>query len=299
VIVYGCAVTDGETFARCAEAGVRRVIDADPEAELLAQPSVGSICRNYNLLCERVAERPELEALVLIHQDVEIVDPQFSAGVRRALAGPDVAVAGCAGAIGVRSIAWWEGSVTWSSLTQRYEEPGGAGEIPGVSWREDAVPAYTGTGEVDAIDGCVIVLSPWAVRKLRFDESLGRRHGYDLDICLQARAAGKKVVTENLRVVHHHSLELLAEPEEWIQAHVAVAEKWGDLLDGAGAGADWRRRALRAEAEASAYRLLKGGAELQRDDARGKLLLTWSSWSWRLTAPLRALGRVLGLRRSR
>ncbi|MFI5123149.1 MAG: hypothetical protein ACHQJ5_09660, partial [Vicinamibacteria bacterium] len=70
-------------------------------------------------------------------------------------------------------------------------------------------------------------------------------------------------------------------------------------LVGAAAGAVARRGGLRPEAAPSAYRLLKGGAELQRDDARGKLLLTWSSWSWRLTAPLRALGRGLGLRRSR
>ena len=39
-----------------------------------------------------------------------------------------------------------------------------------------------------------MVLSPWAVRELRFDESLGKLHGYDFDICMQARAAGKKVV---------------------------------------------------------------------------------------------------------
>jgi hypothetical protein len=297
MIFYGCAVTEGDTFARFAEAGVRRLTAVDSEAELIAQPSAGSIFRNYNLLCERVAARSDLEALVLIHQDVEIVDPDFAVNVRRALADPEVAIVGCAGAVGVRSIAWWEGSVTWSSLTQSYDEVGGPGEIPGLSWREDSVPAYAGTGEVDSIDGCVIVLSPWAVRNLRFDESIGRQHGYDLDICLQARAAGKRVVTESLRVVHHHSLELLSDPEAWIQAHVAVAEKWEGTLGDRGGEPDWRRRALRAEAEASAYRLRMGGTELQRDDARGKLVLTWGSASWRLTAPLRALGRTL--RRSR
>jgi hypothetical protein len=292
MIFYGCAVTEGDTFARFAEAGVRRLTAVDSEAELIAQPSAGSISRNYNLLCERVAPRPDLEALVLIHQDVEIVDPDFAANVRRALADPEVAIVGCAGAVGVRSIAWWEGSVTWSSLTQTYDELGGPGEIPGLSWRQDSVPSYAGTGKVDSVDGCVLVLSPWAVRNLRFDESLGRQHGYDLDICLQARAAGKKVVTESLRVVHHHSLELLSDPEAWIQAHIAVAEKWeGTLSDPAG-DSDWRGRALRAEAEASAYRLMMGGAELQRNDARGKLVLTWSSASWRLTSPLRRLGRA-------
>ena len=75
MILYGCAVTDGETFARFAEPGIRRLTDAEPDSELLAQPSAGSIVRNYNLLRDRAAEREDLEALVLLHQDVEIVDP--------------------------------------------------------------------------------------------------------------------------------------------------------------------------------------------------------------------------------
>jgi hypothetical protein len=296
MILYGCAVTDGDVFARCAEAGVRRLADAG--GALLAQPSVGSVARNYNLLRERAAERADLEALVLLHQDVEIVDPRFERTVRDTLADPDVAVAGCAGAIGVRGLAWWEGSITWASVTQRYEEFGGAGEVPGVSWRaDDGHRGYVGTGEVDAIDGCLIVLSPWAVRNLSFDEQLARRHGYDVDICLQARAAGRKVVTADLRVVHHHSLELLREAEEWIQAHIALAEKWEGQLGIGEESGDWRRRALRAEAEASAYRLRMGAAELQRNDARGKLLETWRSPSWTWTEPVRRLGARI--RRSR
>ena len=294
MIVYACAVTDGNVFARCAEPGIARLTRGVPDAEMLAQPSAGTIARNYNLLCERVAGRDDLEALVLLHQDVEIVDPEFPDTVRRALADPDVAVVGSAGAVGVRGLAWWEGSVTWSSVSQRYEELGG-GEIPGVSWQTDSRPAYTGTGEVDAIDGCVIVLSPWAVRNLRFDETIGRGHGYDVDICLQARAAGKKVITESLRVVHHHSLDLLSEPEEWIQAHIALAEKW-DRPDDA-EPEHWRSRARRAEAEASAYRLRMGYAQLQRDAALDLLDRTHRSPSWRLTRPLRALR--MRLRRSR
>jgi hypothetical protein len=281
MIVYACAVSDGNVFARCAEPGLRRVTGGAGDAEMLAQPSAGTIFRNYNLLCERVAGRDDLEALVLLHQDVEIADPGFSAKVRDALADPGVAIAGCAGAVGVRSLAWWEGSVTWASVTQRYEEFGG-GEIPGISWRADSTPPYAGTGEVDVVDGCLIVLSPWAARTLRFDEAIGRAHGYDVDICLQARDAGKQVVTADLRVVHHHSLDLLPDPEEWIQTYVALAEKWDGLAD-----------AGRADAEASAYRLRMGYAELQRDAALAALDRNQRSVSWRLTRPVRALGRRL------
>ena len=42
MILYGCAVTDGDVFARCAEAGIRR-LRGDAGGELLAQPSAGSI----------------------------------------------------------------------------------------------------------------------------------------------------------------------------------------------------------------------------------------------------------------
>ena len=53
------------------------------------------------------------------------------------------------------------------------------------------MPAYARTGEVDTVDGFVLVLSPWAVRNLRFDESLGQLHGYDFDFCLQVARGGQ------------------------------------------------------------------------------------------------------------
>jgi hypothetical protein len=297
VIVYGCAVTDADAFSRYAERGILGLTGPGSGAELLAQASAGSIFRNYNLICERVAGRDDIEALVLVHQDAEIVDPDCSEKIRAALTDPEVAIVGCAGAVGVRSIAWWEGAVTWASFTHRYEEMGG-GEIPAVSWRAEDTPSYAGTGEVEAVDGFVMALSPWAIRNLRFDESLAGNHGYDLDLCLQARAAGRKVVTADLRVVHHHSLELLSDPERWIEAHIAVAEKWDGQIDGiATANGGWRQRARRAEAEAAAYRLMMGGAGLQRDAAQRQLALTRQTTSWRITAPLRAVAAKLRRRR--
>ena len=102
--------------------------------------------------------------------------------------------------------------------------------------------------EVDSIDGLIMVLSPWAVRELRFDESLGKLHGYDFDICMQARAAGKKVATAPFRVIHR-SPAPISDPEVWIQTYVRLAEKWRDELPDT--GAEPEQRALRAEAEAA------------------------------------------------
>ena len=134
-------------------------------------------------------------------------------------------------------------------------------------------------------------MSPWAVRELRFDESLGQMHGYDLDICLQARAAGKKVVTADFRVVHHHSLDLVGDPDGWVAAHMQLAEKWSEVLD-SDADTDWRRRTRRAEAELELTRIW---LHQSREQLIARLAQDYEGLertrSWRLTAPLRALRR--------
>ena len=117
----------------------------------------------------------------------------------RRCADPDVAIVGCAGAVGVRSIAWWEGAVTWAAFTHRYDEYGG-GEMPAIALGSGDDPCLRQTGEVDSIDGFVMVFSPWAVENCASTSRWGKLHGYDFDICMQARAAGKKVVTADLRV---------------------------------------------------------------------------------------------------
>jgi hypothetical protein len=297
MIAFACAVTNTETYERCAEPGLRRA--AEPDSEILTAGSVGSLALNYNMLLERAAAREDLEALVLVHQDAEIVSPDFCDRIRAALADPEVAIVGCVGAVGVRSIAWWEGAVTWASFTHRYEEHGG-GEFPGLSWvGEGRGPIHATTGEVDSIDGFVMALSPWALRELRFDESLGPIHGYDFDICCQARVAGRKVVTADLQVVHHHSLGLVGDIEAWIDAYVQTTAKWEGRLPGIGAApGDWEQRARRAEAETAAARIETGegrlliDAQIRRIEALERELdSVRRSPSWRLTAPLRALRR--------
>jgi hypothetical protein len=297
VIVFASAITDPEIYERAAAAGIGVAEQSGEQVERIAFASVGSLFRNYNLILDQVKDREDVEALVLIHQDAEIVDPEFVAKVRAALVDPDVAIVGCAGALDVRSIAWWEGSITWASFTHRYDELGG-GEIPAFSWMADKLPPYAKLGEVDSIDGFVMVLSPWAMRELRFDESLGKIHGYDFDLCMQARSAGKKVVTADLHVVHHHSLRLIADPESWIAAYMATAKKWESHLPKNGSrDDDWEWRARRAEAEAAAARLMGGVHEILRVASYKEYEELRNSSSWRLTAPLRRLGSWMRARR--
>jgi hypothetical protein len=294
MIAFGSAITRPEVYRRFAEVGIKRAVESD--SEVFALPSVGSVFASYNALLDEAVQREDLEALVIVHQDAEIVDHDFCVRARRALSDPQVGVVGCVGAIDVRSIAWWEGSVTLASFVHRYEDHGG-GDLPAFSWVWDEAPPYARIGEVDTLDGFLLVLSPWAVRNLRFDESLGEFHGYDFDFCLQVRAAGRKVITADFRAIHNHALEPFSDPEPWITAHIKVAEKWTGRVPGVGtAPGSWEERALRAEAGRDATRALDHANLLDfearaRELERGRAELT-GSISWRITAPLRLLARA-------
>jgi hypothetical protein len=223
----------------------------------------------------------------------------FCQKVRRALSDQEVGVVGCVGAIGVRSIAWWEGSVALASFLHRYEEHGG-GDLPAFSWWWDEAPPYARTGEVDTLDGFLLVLSPWVVRNIRFDESLGQLHGYDFDFCLQVRQAGRKVVTADFRAIHSHALQPFSDPEEWIEAHMVIAEKWDGRMPGVGAApGTWKQRARRAEAERDAARSIDDSNALLTEarirELEAALADAKGSISWKLTAPLRLVNRIVRL----
>jgi hypothetical protein len=303
MIAFGCAITVPELYERFAKRGIDAV--AEPGASVLSFRATSSIFRSYNLILDRAAAIEDLEALVLVHQDTELADPRFCATVREVMADPDVAVAGAIGSLGVRTIAWWEGSVTWASFIHRYGELGG-GDLAGYGWDEAARPPFARTGEVDVVDGFLLVLSPWAVRTLRFDESLGSLHGYDVDFCLQARAAGRKVVTADFRAIHNHSLDLVSDPEGWVEAHIRMQEKWEGKIPGATpVDVDWPAIARRARAEAEASKAAAVSKQLQYDarelQFRRQLEEMETSIGWRLTHPLRRANywrrRVQALRR--
>jgi hypothetical protein len=298
MIAFGSSVTKPDIYRRCAEPGIHRA--AEPDSEVLRMAAIGSIFRSYNALLDQFADRADLEALVLVHQDAEIVDVDFCAIVRHALADPDVGLVGCVGAIGVRSIAWWEASVTCASFINRYDEHGG-GDLPSFSWAWSDAPAYARVGEVETLDGFVLVLSPWVVRNIRFDEELGEFHGYDLDLCLQVRDAGRKVRTADFRAIHYRPLDMVPDPEHWIDAHIKLADKWDGRMGVGTAAGSWKDRALRAEADTEAALMLAHMNSLESDarvlELKRAIAETTSSVSWRVTAPLRWLHRSAPVRR--
>ncbi len=296
MIAFGCSIISPDAFQSYAEVGIRRAREAD--SDVFALQAAGSIFRSYNLILDLAAAREDLEALVLVHEDAEIVDASLCEKIRSALSDPEVAVVGCAGAVGVRSIAWWDGSAV-GSVALRIPGFGGV-EVPGVPSNGGEPRGRARSGEVDTVDGTMIAISPWAVRNVRFDESLGPHWGYDFDYCLQVRAARRKVVVADITVAHHHSVELVGDSEQWIAAHMRAAEKWeGRMPNAEPRDADWKRRARRAEAEAVVARL-QAAAKVLQADARTmlntrRLEEVTDSASWRLTEPLR---RVNAWRRS-
>ena len=291
MIAFGSVIADEEAYRRFAAPGLRRAVE--PDSVVHAFAAVGTVCRGYNLLLETAAAHDDLEALVLLDPRAEIADPDFCARARDALRDPEVAVAGPVGARNVRTIAWWEGDASCAQVVHRYHEHGG-GEMTGYAWARPGAPL----GEVDSVDGFLLVLSPWAVRTVRFDESLATGHGYDLDYCLQVRAAGRKVVTADLRTIHHRALELLPDTEVWVEGHIKLAEHWDGRWPGRGGEpVDWKRRARRAEAEREAARTMAYSNALRVDAEvlaleRAMAEMT-DSLSWRVTAPLRRLNRLL------
>ncbi|MEX2196740.1 MAG: bifunctional glycosyltransferase/class I SAM-dependent methyltransferase [Thermoleophilaceae bacterium] len=189
MIAFAACVADEEKYARCAVPGLQRVAEDDSLVMQAGDPA--SIFDAYNEVLDAVRGRDDLEALVLLHEDTEILDPEFCAKVRGLLADDDVAVAGVVGARGVRGLAWWEGQ-----CFGRVVETRGVIDFGG------------GTHEVETVDGLIMVLSPWAVANLRFDhECFSGFDAYDADICFQARAAGRKVLVAPLEVAHRHSRE--------------------------------------------------------------------------------------------
>ena len=213
MIAFGTATASQATYRARALPGIRRAAEAD--SLILAPHGHGSLQAAYNGILEEAAAHPALEALVLLHEDVEIVDPDFTSKLRRRIAEPDVAVVGVVGARGVRSLAWWEGDCFGGVAAPELIRSGRI-DFPGDTPQD-----------VDVVDGLLMALSPWAVRELRFDEAFGEDfHGYDVDFCFQARALGRRVVVDQLAVVHHAKWAPRY-GESWVRAAVALKRKWG------------------------------------------------------------------------
>jgi len=215
MIAFGCATTSEEEYLAHAAPSVQRV--AEPDSLPLRRHGYDSIHEPYNEMLGEAAAHEDLEAVVLLHQDVSIDDPDFLAKVRMILAAsPEVAVIGAAGSRKPPGLAWWEGDASYGHLDSPLLVPGGS-----------TFHYSDGAHEVDAVDGLLLVLSAWAARELRFDRDLaGPLDGYDVDLCLQARARGRRVVAADFLHRHFVSYGRFFDRRRWVEADVALRHKW-------------------------------------------------------------------------
>lgn len=232
MIAFASCVGTPETFLHRAVPGLRRA--AEPDSPVAQVSTRTSILEAYNEVLDHFARAADLEALVLLHEDTEILDSGLCARVREVLADPSVAILGPVGARAVTSLAWWEAQMKGRVFERR--------GVIAHSWHEP---------DVDMVDGLLMVLSPWAVRELRFDAARYTGfHAYDVDYCFQARAAGRRVVVADIPVMHH-TKGGYGDRAAWDRADEAFRLKWG-LATAAGPSAGPGRAAPAPAAPAAA-----------------------------------------------
>jgi hypothetical protein len=209
MFVFATCVGTPETYRRRALPGLRKVAEAD-SVVVEATAEAGSIFAAYDEIFDAVAALDDVEALVLLHEDVELLDDHFCATVRERLAAsPQAAVIGAVGASGVTSLAWWEGHGAGHVVETRGTVDFGRHPCP-----------------VDTVDGLLMVLSPWAVEHLRYgDDHPAGFHGYDAELCFAARAAGREVWVEHLPLIHH-TKGGYGDAEAYARADAAFRARW-------------------------------------------------------------------------
>ena len=201
-MVFGCCVGDwGKFQANVAPYAIGPVI---------AMSGRDSIAAAYNAILDAAfVEWGDGTTVVLQHDDLQITDPRFAQKVAAAST-ERVAVIGVAGARGVTGLAWWNADTVGHQQTDA-----GLIDFPGGR-----------AGDVDALEGSLLVFTPWAVRHLRFDHVPGF-HGYDVSVCAKARAKGRRVVVADIDT-HHHTMmgfKSAASHEQGAQADQAFREK--------------------------------------------------------------------------
>lgn len=204
------AITDRTQYAELALPGIERT--AEPDSAIVSRSGM-SIQVAYNEMMAEVAGQPDLEALILLHQDLELTDNSLPTRVRRLFEDPLVGLVGALGAGDVMPHLW----PAPRELYGTFREPTGERRFS------------SGSHKVKRVDGILLVLAPWVVRGLRFNEALSEGfHGYDVDMSLRIRTYGGKVVCDDIPYFHHRNPTTDFDAQQ--VAGVTLARMWDPLL---------------------------------------------------------------------
>lgn len=211
MIAFGSAVSDRQCYDRIALPSIRRV--AEPDSQILVREGRDSIQEPYNEMMDEAAALPDLEALVLVHQDLELTDDSLLGRVRRLFRDPRT---GLIGALGGRGDLH-----RWLEPNELY----GTSMAPGIEVRHSA-----GAQEVLGVDGSLLAIAPWVVRTVRFSERLvDSFHGYDADFSLRVGAGGGRVICDDIPYFHHMSRSW-NDPSAVLRSASLLAEMWDPEL---------------------------------------------------------------------
>ena len=203
LIAFGCSVSEPEPYLRYAEPGIR--LAAEPDSAIFPFAAVGTIGRSYNLLLDAAAAREDLEALVILHPHSEIADAGLCGKVRQRSSDPDVAVVGCAGATGRqqhrlvgRGRQFRPGHASLHRIRRAASSPATRGPRRGRPRRRwTRSTAFCSCSRPGRSATCASTRA-WCSATASTST-----------ICLQARAAGRKVMTADFDVIEHRSLEIV------------------------------------------------------------------------------------------
>lgn len=186
VFVYGFCIGTERKFNSFARPGLDAHAPGSPRLERRNQSSIFSA---YNsILDEALSMGPEVEGLILMHEDVELKQ-SLDVLLRKEFADESVAIVGAIGGKGVRSVRWSRAEHTFGYAPDTFHGSNDHGR---------------GNHDVDIVDGLLLAMSPWAMQTLRFDEAhFSGFHAYDADISMQARAAEKRVRVADIELMHH------------------------------------------------------------------------------------------------
>lgn len=188
MMAYGVCVGPSDHFDRVCLPGIEKV--RTPGSPLFTMRGQRSLFEAYNSLFDQAAANSDVTSLLLLHDDVElrhnpadVAEPIFE--------DPSVALMGSLGGSDTVSLAWWNEKAARRGRVTDYDKVHDHG---------------SGRHEVHSLDDVILCVNRWTIENVRFPA--GRYVGFEgLGVILATlvRAAGKRVVVEDLKDVMHHN----------------------------------------------------------------------------------------------
>ncbi len=211
MIIFGTCVGNEERYRTVALPSIERV--AGTEDLIWSRSGERGIGAAYNEMILAARDVAGCQALVVLHEDVQIVDDNFRPKLLKSL-GHNVGLVGVVGASRLKGLAWWDARCTAGLV---YETRG-------------VIDFGTRRADVDAVDGLLMALAPSTFRTMLFDgDSFPAFHGYDIDYCIQARDAGLRVLVTDIDVLHR-TKGGYGDRAAYNAAEVALIEKWPNWI---------------------------------------------------------------------